>query len=125
MLFLTTHEVIGIAQRVIPGCAVRDVGLIEAAVARPQASFDGQRVYPDAVHMAAALVESLVCNHALVDGNKRLGLACLIVFLRLNGRRLTMTNDQAYDLIYAVASGALRSVEDIATALRPMVKDPS
>jgi len=125
VLFLTTHEVIGIAQRVIPGCAVRDVGLIEAAVARPQASFDGQRVYPDALHMAAALVESLVCNHALVDGNKRLGLACLIVFLRLNGHRLTMTNDQAYDLIYAVASGTPRSVEDIATALRPMVQDPS
>ena len=125
MLFLTTQEVLGIAERVIPGCAVRDVGLVEAAVARPQASFAGTRVYPDAVHMAAALVESLVCHHALVDGNKRLGLACLIVFLRLNGHRLTMTNDQAYDLIYAVASGMMRSVDDIAAALRPMVQDPS
>jgi len=125
VLFLTTHEVIGITERVIPGCAVRDIGLIEAAVARPQASFAGQRVYPDAVHMAAALVESLVCNHALVDGNKRLGLACLIVFLRMNGHRLTMTNDQAYDVIYAVASGTLRSVDDIAAALRPMVVHPA
>ena len=125
MLFLTTQEVLGIAERVIPGCAVRDVGLVEAAVARPQASFAGQRVYPDAVRMAAALVESLVCNHALVDGDKRLGLACLIVFLRLNGHRLTMTNDQAYDLIYAVASRMMRSVDVIAAALRPTVQDPS
>ena len=121
VLFLTTQDVLGIAERVIPGCAVRDVGLIEAAIARPQASVEGQWAYADAVHMAAALVESLACNHAFVDGNKRLGLACLIVFLRMNGHRLTMTNDQAYDLIYAVASGTLRSVDDIAQALRPMV----
>jgi death on curing protein len=74
----------------------------------------------DVLHIAhrtigtVALTHSLVCNHALVDGNKRLGLACLVVFLGMNGRRLTMGNDEAYDFIYGIAAGDLRDVSDIA-----------
>lgn len=121
MLFLTTPEVLAVADRVIPGCSVRDLGLIESSVARPQTRVDGQWAYADAVDMASAFVQSLVGNHALIDGNKRLGLACMIVFLRMNGYRLTMSNDEAYAFIYALASGELRSVQEIAAALRPHV----
>lgn len=117
MLFLTTPEVLRIAERVIPGAVVRDVGLIEAAVARPQTSVQGAYAYAGLVPMAAAFTQSLVCNHGLVDGNKRLGLACLIVFLGLNGRRLSMSNDEAHDFIYGIASGTLRSLDDIARVL--------
>jgi len=117
VLFLTSAEILRIAERVIPGASVRDVGLIEAAAARPQATLEGRYAYPDAAHMAAALTQSLVCNHALIDGNKRLGLACLIVFLRMNGYRLEMDNDEAYDLIYGIASGALREIPEIAKTL--------
>jgi death on curing protein len=57
-------------------------------------------------------------NHALIDGNERLGLAATIAFCGLNGRRLTLTNDQAYDLVMKVASGELDQVEEIAAPLQ-------
>ena len=119
MLFLSSDDIIRIARRVIgPDVVIRDVGLIEAASARPQATVGGRYAYADVASMAAALTHSLVTNHALVDGNKRLGLACLIVFLRMNGVRLTLSNDEAYDLIYGIASGDIRDVDDIARTLK-------
>ena len=66
---------------------------------------------------AAALLHSVVSNHALVDGNKRLGLGAVIAFLGLNGWRLTLTNDEAYDLVIAVASGEISDVADDRGAL--------
>ena len=72
--------------------------------------------------MAAALTESVVTNRGLVDGNKRLGLAALVVVLRINGSRLTMSNDEAYDLICGIASGELRGVQDVARTLRPHIQ---
>ena len=66
---------------------------------------------------AAALLHSLTRHHALVDGNNGLGLAGLIAFYGVNGRRLTITNDDAYDLVMAVADGTLDSVEQIAARL--------
>ncbi|HEV7210078.1 MAG TPA: type II toxin-antitoxin system death-on-curing family toxin, partial [Mycobacteriales bacterium] len=67
---------------------------------------------------AAALTHSIARNHALVDGNKRLALAGGIAFLGVNSLRLTMTNDEAYDLITAIATGELDEVHDIDEALR-------
>ncbi|HAM21699.1 MAG TPA: type II toxin-antitoxin system death-on-curing family toxin, partial [Actinobacteria bacterium] len=61
----------------------------------------------------AALVHSIAKNHALVDGNKRLALGALIAFLGMNGQRLTLSNDQAHDLIIDIASGVLTEVEEI------------
>ena len=118
MIYLTLSDLLRIAERVIDGeVKVRDYGLLESALARPQASAFGQDAYPDLDRKAAALLHSLAGNHALIDGNKRLALGGLITFYGLNGRRLTLTNDAAYDLIMAVASGALDNVEDIARAL--------
>lgn len=96
MIYLTLPELLRIADRVIDGdVQVRDHGLLEAALARPQARVFGEDAYPSLHEKAAALLHSLTCNHALVDGNKRLALAALIVFYGLNGRRLTFTNPQA------------------------------
>ena len=67
---------------------------------------------------AAALLHSLARNHALVDGNKRLALAAVIAFYGVNGRRLTLTDDEAYEFIIAVAAGHLDSVEDITARLK-------
>ena len=67
---------------------------------------------------AAALLHSIARNHALVDGNKRLALAAVIAFCGLNGRRLTLTNDQAYDLVINVAAGQLDDADAIAAILR-------
>lgn len=118
MIHLTIDEALHVARRTLgDGVALRDVGLLEAAVARPAASVGGRDAYPTLVEKAAALVHSVVRNHALVDGNKRLGLMLLIVFLGVNGRRLSASNDQAHDFIVLIADGRLDAVGDIAEAL--------
>ena len=86
------------AERALPGdVGVRDHGLLQSALGRPQATAFGSDAYPELEEKAAALLHSLANNHALVDGNKRLALAGTIAFLGVNGRRLTLTNDEAYD----------------------------
>jgi death on curing protein len=105
----------GLAERILGRePPVRDIGLLEAAVARPQAAVFGADAYPDLDTKAAAWLHSLARNHALLDGNKRLSLAALIAFYGVNGRRLTLTNDGAYDLVIAVATGQLDSAAEIA-----------
>jgi len=83
---------------------VRDVGLLDSAVNRPRASAFGEDAYETFELKAAALLQSLAKNHALVDGNKRTAWLCTVVFCDLNGVRPGLTNDQAYDLVIAVAS---------------------
>jgi death-on-curing protein len=86
---------------------VRDLGLLDSACHRPQAAFFGQEAYPSLAAKAAALMHSLACNHALVDGNKRLALLATVVFLRINGHTLDMTDDEAFELTMSVAAGEL------------------
>jgi death-on-curing protein len=108
-------ELLRVADRVIDGEAkVRDAGLLESALARPRSTAFGQDAYPDLDTKAAALLHSLARHHALIDGNKRLALGGLIAFYGLNGRRLTLTNDAAYDLVMTVAAGGLDAVGEIA-----------
>lgn len=119
MIYLTLDELVYIAERTLDGkVEVRDYGLLEAAVARPRASVFGGDAYPDLEAKTAALLHSLARNHALVDGNRRLALAATIAALGVNGRRLTLSNDEAYDLIIAVATGGLDDVAAIAARLR-------
>ncbi|MEQ6899476.1 type II toxin-antitoxin system death-on-curing family toxin [Nocardioides sp. YIM 152588] len=119
MIYLTLTELLHVAERTLgPEVPVRDPGLLESALARPQASVFGADAYPSVEDKTAALLHSLARNHALVDGNKRLSLAATIAFLGLNGLRLTLTNDQAYDVIIEVASGQLDDVGDIAERVR-------
>ncbi|HUM70888.1 MAG TPA: type II toxin-antitoxin system death-on-curing family toxin, partial [Chloroflexota bacterium] len=90
--YLTAQQVLFIHARLIATTGgehgVRDIGLLESAVARPQATFDGVELYPDLFHKAAALMESLAQNHPFVDGNKRTAITATAMFLRRNGRRL-------------------------------------
>lgn len=118
MIYLTLPELLRVAQRALGSePPVRDIGLLEAALARPQATAFGSDAYPDLDAKASALLHSLARNHALVDGNKRLALAGLIAFYGVNGRRLTLTNDEAYELVIAIADGTLNNVEEIAGRL--------
>lgn len=111
MIYLTLDELLLVADRAIAGdVVIRDVGLLEAALARPRASAFGSDAYATSTEKAAALLHSLAKNHALVDGNKRLALAGTIAFLGLNGLRLTYTNDEVYRLIIAVADGTLDDI---------------
>lgn len=117
MIYLTLEDLLHIAGRTLGSVELRDVGLLEAALARPQASAFGRDAYPSMHSKAAALLHSIARNHALVDGNKRLALASVIAFYGINDFRLTMTNDEAYDLVMAVASGDLDDVGSIADRL--------
>lgn len=118
MIYLTLPELLHVAERALDAePAVRDYGLLEAVLARPQATAFGSDAYPDLDAKAAALLHSLATNHALIDGNKRLALAATIAFYGVNGHRLTLTNDEAYELIMDVAAGKLDSVDDIAAIL--------
>ncbi|QBI52530.1 type II toxin-antitoxin system death-on-curing family toxin [Streptomonospora litoralis] len=100
---------------------VRDWGLLEAALARPRASVFGEDAYPGLNVKAAALLHSLVTNHGLVDGNKRLGLVAVLLFYGMNGCDLTATEDERVELIVAVSDGRLSDVEKIAEHLAPWV----
>jgi len=118
VIYLALPELLHIAVRVIgTEPEVRDYGLLESALARPRATAFGSDAYPVLDAKAAALLHSLARSHALVDGNKRLALAATIAFYGVNGRRLTLTNDGAYELIMSVAEGKLDSVDDIAAVL--------
>jgi len=118
VIYLTLPELLHVAHRALGRePEVRDAGLLESALARPQATAFGADAYPDLDTKAAALLHSLARNHGLVDGNKRLALAGVIAFCGVNGRRLTLSNDKAYDIVIAVADGTLDAVEQIAARL--------
>ena len=96
---------------------IRDIGLLGSAAARPQTTVGGRDAYPTMWSKAAALLQSVVDNHALVDGNKRLGWLATAVFLELNGFNASrISDDDVYDLVIWVASTNV-SLEDITTRL--------
>lgn len=96
---------------------VRDLGLLESAALRPRTRLWGRHAYPSLDAKAAALLDSIVRNHGLVDGNTRLGWLATVVFYGINGVTLDAPDDDAYDLVIAIASGSTTEVEVIATAL--------
>lgn len=97
------------------------MGLLGSAAARPQATAFGQDAYPDVLTKAAALLQSIVNNHALVDGNKRLGWLATAVFLELNGVKASkISNDDVYDLVIWIAS-TNPSLNDISARLTRLV----
>ena len=119
MIYLTLTELLHVVERTLgPDVPVRDHGLLESALARPQATAFGRDAYASLEEKTGALLHSLARSHALFDGNKRLALAATIAFLGLNGYRLTLTNDEAYTLIIEVASGVVDDVADIAERIR-------
>jgi death-on-curing protein len=118
VILLTAGELLRVAERVLPTVAVRDHGLLESAALRPSTTVMGEDAYPTLTAKAAALLHSVVRNHPLVDGNKRLALAAVFTFLGVNGWRLTLSQDEAFELVMAVASGELDDVAEIAARLR-------
>jgi death on curing protein len=120
--FLDLDDLLELAKRLLGDPPpVRDLGLLGSAAARPQTSVFGSDAYPDLITKAAALLQSIVKNHALVDGNKRLGWLATAVFLSINGMDAsTATNDDVYELVMEVASGSL-AVEEIARRLGGIV----
>ncbi len=115
-VFLTLEDLLTLVEDLGVG-PIRDLGLLESAVRRPMTSVWGQEAYPDLDAKAAALLDSLVRNHALVDGNKRLGWLSTVVFYGLNGINLDAVDDDAYALVVEIASGAKLEITDVARSL--------
>lgn len=107
---MTVHLDLGLLRAIadeanLPG--IRDAGLLEAAAMRPRASVFGEDAYPTLDEKAAALLESIVRNHPLIDGNKRLGWLATVIFYALNGVDLDAPEDPAYDLVIGIAEGRI------------------
>jgi death on curing protein len=121
MRYLTLGEVLRLHQLLIessggaPG--VRDLGLLDSALAQPRATFDGRDLHPTVLDKAAALCASLVQNHPFVDGNKRVGHAAMTTFLLLNGLDIVATTDEQEQLMLDLAGGICRR-EDVLAWLR-------
>ncbi|MCK8676673.1 type II toxin-antitoxin system death-on-curing family toxin [Streptomyces lichenis] len=115
--YLTLPELLKLAER-LGQAEVRDYGLLDSALARPQSSVFGQDAHPDIRQKAAALMESVARNHAMVDGNKRLAWYSTWVFLQMNGHTLdaAFSVDEAEQFVLDVAQGQL-DVPKIATQL--------
>jgi death-on-curing protein len=118
--YLALEDVLALARRV-GEARPRDVGLVAAAVLRPQTSVFGEDAYPDLHTKAAAILHSLARNHAFVDGNKRVAWLSAGAFYWINAMLLGAPDDPAYDLVIAVATGDL-DVPAIATALAPWAR---
>jgi death on curing protein len=114
--YLNLDDILGLVRALGVG-PVRDVGLLDSATARPRSSAYGEDSYPTVSGKAAALLHSLVNNHALVDGTKRLGWLATVVFLDLNGLAPHLTDGEAFDLVWEVAGSPLE-VDEIARRLR-------
>lgn len=119
--YLDLDDILALATRLLGDPPpIRDVGLLGSAIARPQTTVGGRDAYPTIWLKAAALLQSIVNDHALVDGNKRLGWLATAVFLEINDASVAdATNDDVYDLVLAVASTE-QNVEDLATHLEAL-----
>lgn len=107
--FLTLSEVLEIhldqMERYGGAAGVRDLGLLQSAIAMPEAAFGGKRLHTDLFEMAAAYAFHICRNHPFHDGNKRTALACALIFLDLHGIPLDDPEDRLYDIIMAVVLG--------------------
>ncbi|MGC8473371.1 MAG: type II toxin-antitoxin system death-on-curing family toxin [Candidatus Dormibacteria bacterium] len=113
--YLDLEDLLGLVRALGVG-RVRDVGLLDSAVARPRSSAFGEDAYPRLELKAAALLHSIARNHALVDGNKRLSWLATVVFLDLNEQAPDLDDDAAFHLVMGAAQGNVE-VEEIAARL--------
>jgi death on curing protein len=111
MRYLTLLEVLELHRQIIEQSGgaldIRDLGLLESAIAQPLATFDGEDLYSSVTEKAVALGFSIIMNHPFVDGNKRTGHAAMEVFLILNGMEISASVDEQEKIVLAVASGKI------------------
>ena len=124
MKYLTVKDVLLLHDMAVDGSGgshgLRDIGLLESAVARPESSFDGEELYPTIFLKAGALIHSLLRNHPFVDGNKRTSIFATMTFLELN--KYTFIAEQKEIVIFALkVENEKLSVEQIADWLKDVV----
>lgn len=109
MKYLTSEQILFIHSRLIDSTGgthgIRDIGLLQSAVGRPEATFGGEDLYPDIFHKAAALMESLIKNHSFIDGNKRTAITSTGIFLQMNGHTLKTSQKELEHFTLDMATG--------------------
>lgn len=114
-VFLAIDEVLAIHDDQIESHGgshgVRDLGLLESALAMPQAGFGGELLHPTLAEQAAAYLFHIAKNHPFVDGNKRVALACALTFLHVNGAPLHAPPDEVAGLTEKIAAGELSKAD--------------
>lgn len=125
-VYLSVEQVLALhalqVRRYGGAAGIRDSGALESAVTRSQTTFGGEDLYPDLAAKGAALMHSLVMNHAFVDGNKRVGAHAALLFLRVNGLQVDFSPVELTDVTLAVARGEV-SAEALAIWLRQRTRD--
>lgn len=115
MRYLSLPELLTLHWRVIAqtggGAGIRDLGLIESALAQPRMTFGGTDLYPTLGEKAAALAFSLIKNHPFIDGNKRIGHAAMETFLLLNGYQVSASIDEQERVIMQLAASEIGRAE--------------
>ncbi len=121
--FLDLDDLVNLARSLLGDPPpIRDIGVLGSAAARPPTTALGKDAYPDLITKAAALLQSVVINHALVDGNKRLGWLATAVFLELNGIKASRaSNDDVYEFVVWIAASN-PDLADVTTRLRRVVQ---
>jgi death-on-curing protein len=113
ILYLSVEQILLLHQALLErfggGGGLRERGGLEAAAARPAMTFGGEDLYSDLAAKAAALMHSLVMNHAFIDGNKRVGAATAELFILLNGHRLDASDREFEEIALTVARGELEA----------------
>ena len=115
MIFLSLDDILESHQNQIDtyggGQGIRDIGLLESAIAQPEACFDGQFLHADVFEMAAAYLYHLVMNHPFVDGNKPVGLEAALIFLEVNDQSLNASDEELVDLVLKTTMGQVGKPE--------------
>ncbi len=109
--YLELADILKLGREIIADFRVREIGLLESAVARPKTYVFGEDAYPTFVQKAAALLHSIARNHALIDGNKRLAWSAARLFCLMNDLDIKMKQDKAYEMVVGVAAGQIEMDE--------------
>ena len=119
--YLELADILKLGQEIISDFRIRDLGLLESAVARPRTSVFGEDAYPTFPDKVAALMHFIARNHALIDGNKRLAWSAARLFCLMNDVDIKMNRDRAYELVVAVASGQI-DLSELCVSLKKVIK---
>ena len=109
--YLELADILKLGREIIADFRVREIGLLESAVARPKTYVFGEDAYPTFAQKAAALLHSIARNHALIDGNKRLAWSSARLFCLMNDLDIKMKEDKAYEMVVGVAAGQIEMDE--------------
>ena len=109
--YLELADILKLGREIIADFRVREIGLLESAVARPKTSVFGEDAYLYFAEKTAALLHSIARNHALIDGNKRLAWSAARLFCLMNDLDINMKQDKAYEMVVGVAAGQIEMDE--------------